>query len=92
MVSTYCQVLCCEASQPCQVTVAYYGVLKCTYCQVLWGEASQPCQVSPGGGAVELLHLLGHLLLQAPLLLVPLSVRKLTHHGRSAALWEGGEG
>lgn len=86
MVSTYCQVLCCEATQPCQVTVAYYGVLKCTYCQVLWGEASQPCQVSPGGGAVELLHLLGHLLLQAPLLLVPLSVRKLTHHGRGAAL------
>lgn len=57
-----------------------------TYRQVLWGESAQPRQVPPGG-SVELLHLLGQLLLEAPLLLVLLSVRELHYDGRGAALW-----
>lgn len=57
-----------------------------TYRQVLRGETAQPGQVPPGG-SVELLHLLGQLLLEAPLLLVLLSVRELHYDGRGAALW-----
>lgn len=60
-----------------------------SYSQILRGEAAQPCQTPPGGGVVELLHLLSQLLLQAPLLLVLLRVGKLHHDGRRAALREG---
>lgn len=52
-----------------------------TYSQVLRRERSQAGEVPPGGGVVELLDLLHELLLQAPLLLVPLRVCKL-HHQR----------
>ena len=51
-----------------------------TYRQVLRGEAAQTRQVPPGG-SVELLHLLRQLLLEAPLLLVLLSIGEL-HHNR----------
>lgn len=57
-----------------------------TYRQVLRGESAQTRQVPPGG-SVELLHLLGQLLLEAPLLFVLLSVRELHHNRRGAALW-----
>lgn len=52
----------------------------CTYRQVLWGESAQTRQVPPGG-SVELLHLLGELLLETPLLFVLLRVSEL-HHDR----------
>lgn len=56
------------------------------YSQILRGEAAQARQAPPGGGAVELLHLLRQLLLQTPLLLVLLRVGELHHDGRRAAL------
>lgn len=62
-----------------------------TYCQILRSEAAQARQVPPAGGAVELLHLLGQLLLQPPLLFVLLCVSELDHDGGGAALW-GGQG
>lgn len=57
-----------------------------THCQVLWPQAVEPRQVAPHGGGAELLHLLLQLLRHALLLLVLLSVGKLHHDGRGAAL------
>lgn len=57
-----------------------------TYSQILWREGPQASQVSPGGGVVELLNLLHELLLQAPLLLVSLSVCKFHHQRWGTAL------
>lgn len=57
-----------------------------TYSQILWWEGPQASQVSPGGGVVELLNLLHELLLQAPLLLVSLSVCKFHHQRWGTAL------
>lgn len=67
----------------------YVGVS--SYCQILWGEAGQPGETAPGRRAVQLLHLLCQLLLEPPLFLILLCVRKLHHHWGRAALLEQNE-